>query len=141
MSMSGRLHICVPVHIWSAALHMGNFGEIKNSRLGAGTKMGHFSYIGDATIGTDVNIGAGVVTVNFDGERKNPTTIGDNAFIGSDSMLVAPLTVATNGRTGAGSVVTRDVPADHIALGVPARMLPIRRKAAGSITLDSKSDQ
>jgi len=124
-----------------SGVHMGNFGEVKNSRLGAGTKMGHFSYLGDATIGADVNIGAGVVTVNYDGERKHPTTIGDHAFIGSDSMLVAPVTIATNGRTGAGSVVTRDVPADHIAVGVPARMLPIKHAGANPPAEDTRDPQ
>ena len=71
-------------------VHMGNFGEIKNSHLGPGTKMGHFSYIGDAEIGPNVNIGAGTVTCNFDGEGKFKTEIGEGAFIGSDTMLVAP---------------------------------------------------
>ncbi len=109
-----------------AHVHMGNFGEVKNSRLGAGTRMGHFSYVGDSEIGEDVNIGAGVVTVNFDGERKHRTVVGDHAFIGSDSMLIAPLTVAENARTAAGSVVTHDVPEGHIAVGVPARMQPLQ---------------
>ncbi|MEP7288925.1 MAG: bifunctional UDP-N-acetylglucosamine diphosphorylase/glucosamine-1-phosphate N-acetyltransferase GlmU [Chloroflexota bacterium] len=103
-------------------VHMGNFGEVKNSRLGPGTRMGHFSYIGDANIGAEVNIGAGTVTVNFDGVNKNKTIVGDNAFIGSDTMLIAPVTVEQNARTAAGSVVTRDVPEGHIAIGVPARL-------------------
>ena len=102
-------------------VHMGNFGEVKNSYLGPDTKMGHFSYIGDATIGTNVNIGAGTITCNFDGEKKHSTEIGDDVFIGSDTMLVAPLKIGKNARTGAGSVVTRDVPADSIVVGVPAR--------------------
>jgi len=102
-------------------VHMGNFGEVKNSRLGPYTRMGHFSYIGDADIGADVNIGAGTVTVNFDGLKKNKTVVGDHAFIGSDSMLIAPITIEERGRTAAGSVVTRDVPSDKIAVGVPAR--------------------
>ncbi len=103
-------------------VHMGNFGEVKNARLGRKTRMGHFSYIGDAEIGEDVNIGAGTITVNYDGVRKHKTVIGDHAFIGSDSMLVAPVVIASNARTAAGSVVTRDVPENHIAVGVPARM-------------------
>ncbi|GAB4547620.1 MAG: bifunctional UDP-N-acetylglucosamine diphosphorylase/glucosamine-1-phosphate N-acetyltransferase GlmU [Anaerolineae bacterium] len=107
-------------------VHMGNFGEVKNSRLGRGTRMGHFSYIGDAEIGEDVNIGAGTITVNFDGVNKHKTTVGAHAFIGSDSMLVAPLNIANNARTAAGSVVTRDVPEGHIAVGVPARMRPLK---------------
>lgn len=108
-------------------VHMGNFGEVKNSRLGRGTRMGHFSYIGDAEIGEDVNIGAGTITVNFDGVNKHKTTVGAHAFIGSDSMLVAPVNIADNARTAAGSVVTRDVPEGHIAVGVPARMRPLKQ--------------
>jgi len=104
-------------------VHMGNFGEVKNSTLGPGVKMGHFSYIGDATLGTEVNIGAGTITCNFDGVRKNPTVIGENAFIGSDTMLVAPVKVGQGARTGAGAVVTKDVPPDTLAVGVPARAI------------------
>jgi bifunctional UDP-N-acetylglucosamine pyrophosphorylase/glucosamine-1-phosphate N-acetyltransferase len=104
-------------------VHMGNFGEIKNSTLGPGTKMGHFSYVGDAHIGAEVNIGAGTITCNFDGQKKNATEIGDGAFIGSDTMLVAPLKIGRGARTGAGAVVTRDV-ADHtLAVGMPARSI------------------
>jgi bifunctional UDP-N-acetylglucosamine pyrophosphorylase/glucosamine-1-phosphate N-acetyltransferase len=109
-------------------VHMGNFGEVKDSTLGPGTKMGHFSYIGNAEIGADVNIGAGTITCNYDGEKKNPTTIEDGAFIGSDTMLVAPLHVGKRARTGAGAVVTRDVPDDSVVVGMPARA--IRRKKA-----------
>jgi len=83
--------------------------------------MGHFSYIGDAVIGANVNIGAGTITCNFDGVHKNVTEIGENSFIGSDTMLVAPLKIGKNARTGAGSVVTRDVPDDALVYGVPAR--------------------
>ncbi|MGH2605411.1 MAG: DapH/DapD/GlmU-related protein, partial [Anaerolineales bacterium] len=108
-------------------VHVGNFGEVKNSTLGPGVRMGHFSYIGDATVGADVNIGAGTITCNFDGERKHPTEIGEGAFLGSDTMLVAPIRIGRRARTGAGSVVTRDVPDDSVAVGVPARV--IRRKA------------
>ena len=102
--------------------HMGNFGEMKNSTLGPGAKMGHFSYLGDATIGANVNIGCGTITCNFDGERKHPTIVEDEAFIGSDTMLVAPLHVGQGARTGAGSVVTHDVPAGAVVYGVPARV-------------------
>jgi bifunctional UDP-N-acetylglucosamine pyrophosphorylase / glucosamine-1-phosphate N-acetyltransferase len=107
-------------------VHMGNFGEIKNSYLAPGVKMGHFSYIGDATIGEEVNIGAGTITCNYDGEKKHPTVIGKDAFIGSDTMLVAPVTIGERARTGAGAVVTHDVPADTVVVGVPAR--PLRKK-------------
>lgn len=104
-------------------VHMGNFGEIKNSYLGPGTKMGHFSYIGDATIGNDVNIGAGTITCNYDGYKKHPTEIGAGAFIGSDTMLVAPVKLGKGARTGAGAVVTKDVPDNTLAVGVPARAI------------------
>ena len=107
-------------------VHMGNFGEIKNSHLGQGTKMGHFSYIGDAEIGENVNIGAGTVTCNFDGKGKFNTEIGDNAFIGSDTMLVAPVKIGRGAKTGAGAVVTEDVADDTIVVGVPAK--PLRKK-------------
>ena len=109
-------------------VHMGNFGEIKNSTLGPGVKMGHFSYIGDAEIGENTNIGAGVVTCNFDGVKKNKTEIGANAFIGSDTMLRAPVKIGEGAYTGAGSVVTHDVPAHTIVAGVPAKPLKKRKK-------------
>ncbi|MBN1976180.1 MAG: bifunctional UDP-N-acetylglucosamine diphosphorylase/glucosamine-1-phosphate N-acetyltransferase GlmU [Anaerolineae bacterium] len=101
---------------------MGNFGELKNSTLGPGAKMGHFSYLGDAQVGAEANIGAGTITCNYDGKRKNRTEIGEGAFIGSDTMLVAPVKVGKGAKTGAGSVVTHDVPDDALAYGVPARV-------------------
>jgi len=104
-------------------VHMGNFGEVKDSTLGPGVKMGHFSYIGNATIGVDTNIGAGTITCNYDGEKKHPTTIGENVFIGSDTMLVAPVTLGDGSRTGAGSIVTKDVAADTLVVGMPARAI------------------
>ncbi|UCH58397.1 MAG: bifunctional UDP-N-acetylglucosamine diphosphorylase/glucosamine-1-phosphate N-acetyltransferase GlmU [Anaerolineales bacterium] len=104
-------------------VHMGNFGEIKNAYLGPGTKMGHFSYVGDATIGPQVNIGAGTVFCNYDGEHKHHTEIGAGVFIGSDTMLVAPLKIGDGARTGAGSVVTKDVPENSLAVGIPARVI------------------
>ncbi|MFU8827122.1 MAG: bifunctional UDP-N-acetylglucosamine diphosphorylase/glucosamine-1-phosphate N-acetyltransferase GlmU [Brevefilum sp.] len=104
-------------------VHLGNFGEVKDSYLGPGTKMGHFSYIGNARIGKDVNIGAGTITCNFDGEHKNVTEIGDEVFIGSDTMLVAPVKLGDRSVTGAGSVVTHDVPEDTLVIGVPAKAI------------------
>jgi bifunctional UDP-N-acetylglucosamine pyrophosphorylase/glucosamine-1-phosphate N-acetyltransferase len=109
-------HLCKDVH-------MGNFGEIKESTLGPGVKMGHFSYIGNATIGAGANIGAGTITCNYDGDKKHPTEIGEGVFIGSDTMLVAPVKLGDYARTGAGAVVTKDVPADTLAVGVPARAI------------------
>jgi bifunctional UDP-N-acetylglucosamine pyrophosphorylase/glucosamine-1-phosphate N-acetyltransferase len=109
-------HLCKGVH-------MGNFGEVKESTLGPGVKMGHFSYIGNATIGAEANVGAGTITCNYDGEKKHPTEIGEGVFIGSDTMLVAPVKLGDYARTGAGAVVTRDVPADTLAVGVPARAI------------------
>ncbi len=105
---------------------MGNFGEVKNSYVGEESHIGHFSYIGDTQMGKRVNIGAGTVTCNFDGKQKNQTIIGDDVFIGSDTMLVAPITIGDRARTGAGSVVTKDIPPDSLAVGAPARV--IRRK-------------
>lgn len=115
-------------------VHIGNFAEVKNSRLGPESKSGHFSYIGDSDVGANVNIGAGTITCNYDGVRKNKTVIGDDAFIGSDTMLVAPVTIGPRSATGAGSVVTKDVPPDSLAVGVPARVLS--RKAR-----EKKDDQ
>lgn len=113
-------------------VHMGNFGEVKNSYLGPGTKMGHFAYVGDAQVGANVNISAGTITCNYDGQRKHRTVIEDGAFIGSDTMLVAPVTVGQGARTGAGSVVTHDVPPDTLVYGVPAR--PRRALASSAET-------
>ena len=104
-------------------VHVGNFVEVKASRLGRGTKVGHFSYVGDAEVGEEVNIGAGTVTCNYDGEKKNVTVIGDRAFVGSDTMLVAPVRLGADSKTGAGAVVTEDVPAGAKVAGVPARSL------------------
>lgn len=103
-------------------VHLGNYVEVKASRIGSRTQVGHFSYLGDADVGSGVNIGAGSITVNYDGEVKHRTVIGDGAFIGSDSMLIAPISVGEGARTAAGSVVTRDVPDGAQVMGVPARV-------------------
>ena len=113
-------HLRPGAHIGSGA-ELGNFAEVKSSRIGRRSKQHHFSYIGDAQVGDDVNIGAGTITANYDGTRKHRTTIGDRAFIGSDTILRAPVTVGQGAITGAGSVVTHDVPADGLVVGVPAR--------------------
>ena len=104
-------------------VHVGNYVEIKESRIGAGTKIGHFSYLGDAEIGADVNVGAGAVTCNYDGKKKSQTIIEDDAFIGSDTMLVAPVRIGRNAATGAGAVVTDDVADGEQVAGVPAKRL------------------
>ncbi len=114
-------HVRPGSHIGAGA-HLGNYAEVKAARLGRRTKMGHFSYIGDAEVGDDVNIGAGTITANYDGTAKHRTVIGDGAFIGSDTMLVAPVRVGAGARTSAGSVVTRDVPDGMMAIGSPARI-------------------
>jgi len=116
-------------------VHVGNFAEINRSSLGASTKMGHFSYIGDAQVGEKVNIGAGTITANYDGHNKHPTTIGAGAFLGSDTILRAPVTIGEGAVTGAGSVVTKNVPDGALAVGVPAR---IRRR--GAEQTDTKGD-
>ena len=107
---------------------VGNFAELKNTHLGAGSKQHHVSYLGDAEVGSGANIGAGAITANYDGTRKHPTTIGEGAFIGVDTMLVAPVAVGEGARTGAGAVVTHDVPAGKLAVGVPARIREPRQK-------------
>jgi bifunctional UDP-N-acetylglucosamine pyrophosphorylase / glucosamine-1-phosphate N-acetyltransferase len=101
---------------------LGNYAEVKNSRLEPGVQQHHVSYLGDAHVGARTNIGAGTITANYDGTHKNPTTIGEGAFIGVDTMLVAPIEVGAGARTGAGAVVTHDVPAGALVVGVPARV-------------------
>ena len=127
VEMGPYCHLRKGAHL-SRGVHMGNFGEVKNSSLGPGAKMGHFSYLGDATVGADANIGAGTITCNFDGTHKYPTEIGEGAFIGSDTMLVAPVKVGAGARTGAGAVVTRDIPPNSLAVGVPARVIKELKK-------------
>ncbi|MDI3316220.1 MAG: bifunctional UDP-N-acetylglucosamine diphosphorylase/glucosamine-1-phosphate N-acetyltransferase GlmU [Bacillota bacterium] len=108
-------HLRPGVELGEAAL-VGNFAEVKNSRVGAGTKIHHHSYIGDADLGAGVNIGAGVVTVNYDGQRKHRTEIGDGAFIGCNANLIAPLSIGERAYVAAGSTLDRDVPAWALAI-------------------------
>jgi bifunctional UDP-N-acetylglucosamine pyrophosphorylase/glucosamine-1-phosphate N-acetyltransferase len=103
-------------------VHVGTFVEMKNSIIGEGSKASHLNYLGDATLGERVNIGAGTITANYDGVNKHRTEIGNDAFIGSDTILIAPRSVGDHARTGAGSVVTHDVPSGQTVFGVPARV-------------------
>jgi bifunctional UDP-N-acetylglucosamine pyrophosphorylase/glucosamine-1-phosphate N-acetyltransferase len=114
-------------------VHIGSFAELVRTKVGRGSKVPHVSYLGDTDLGEDANIGAGTITANFDGTNKNPTVIGDGAFVGVDTMLVAPVKLGKGSRTGAGSVVTKDVPDGATAVGVPARV--VRRKP---VETDSK---
>ena len=104
-----------------------NYAEVKNSNIADGVKMHHFSYMGDADVGARANIAAGTITCNYDGEQKNRTVIGEDAFIGSDTMLIAPVTIGARAYTATGSVVTRDVGPGETVAGVPAR--PFQRKS------------
>jgi len=105
-----------PGSIIGKKARIGNFVEVKKSTIGDGSKANHLAYIGDATVGRDVNIGAGVITCNYDGYDKHPTVIGDSVFVGSDSQLVAPVTIGRNALIAAGSTITRDVPAEALAI-------------------------
>jgi bifunctional UDP-N-acetylglucosamine pyrophosphorylase/glucosamine-1-phosphate N-acetyltransferase len=97
--------------------HIGNFVETKKAKLGKGAKANHLAYLGDAEVGAGSNIGAGVITCNYDGVNKHRTRIGERAFVGSDSTLVAPVSVGDGAYVGAGSCITKDVPADALAVG------------------------
>ena len=107
-------------------VHIGSFAELVRTSVGRGSKVPHVSYLGDTVLGEDANVGAGTITANFNGEIKNRTEIGDGAFVGVDTMLVAPVKLGKGSRTGAGSVVTKDVPDGATAVGVPARV--VRKK-------------
>jgi bifunctional UDP-N-acetylglucosamine pyrophosphorylase/glucosamine-1-phosphate N-acetyltransferase len=137
----GPFSHCRPGAYLAHNVRMGNFAEVKNSYVGAETDMHHFSYLGDATVGEHVNVGAGTITCNDDGKRKNHTDIGDGAFIGSDTMLVAPVKVGAFARTGAGSVVIKDVPSGALVVGVPARVLPMPQAAGDGSAKDGSEKE
>jgi bifunctional UDP-N-acetylglucosamine pyrophosphorylase / glucosamine-1-phosphate N-acetyltransferase len=120
---------------------IGNFAEVKNSRIGAGTQQHHFSYLGDAEVGENVNIGAGSITANFDGVAKHRTAIGDRASIGVDTMMVAPVTIGAGATTGAGSVVNRDVAPGKKVVGVPARPIELKRRRSAAASADPGAGQ
>jgi bifunctional UDP-N-acetylglucosamine pyrophosphorylase/glucosamine-1-phosphate N-acetyltransferase len=114
---------------------VGNFVETKATELGRGSKANHLSYLGDTTIGSGVNIGAGTITCNYDGANKHRTVIEDGAFIGSDTQLVAPVTIGRGATIGAGSTITRDAPADSLTLSrakqtsIPGWKRPVKKNA------------
>ncbi len=107
-------------------VEIGNYAELKNTQVDSGAKIHHVGYLGDTVVGSDVNVGAGTITCNYDGVEKHVTEIGDGAFVGSGTLLVAPVVVGSKAMTGAGSVVTRDVPPSAKAYGVPARVRGVR---------------
>jgi bifunctional UDP-N-acetylglucosamine pyrophosphorylase/glucosamine-1-phosphate N-acetyltransferase len=123
-------HLRMGAHLEEGSA-VGNFVEVKKSRLGRKSKSMHLTYLGDATIGSGTNIGAGTVTCNYDGKRKHPTTIGNNVKIGSDTMLVAPVTVGDGAVTAAGAVITEDVPENTLVAGVPAKVKKKLKNNAG----------
>jgi bifunctional UDP-N-acetylglucosamine pyrophosphorylase/glucosamine-1-phosphate N-acetyltransferase len=102
-------------------VHVGTNAELKNAKMGTGSKCGHFSYVGDAKLGKNVNVGAGCVFANFDGKNKHESQVGDGAFLGSNSTLVAPVKIGSKAVVGAGAVVTKDVKPGEVVVGVPAR--------------------
>ena len=104
-----------------AGAKIGNFSELKNTKIGKNSNVCHLGYLGDSEIGENVNIGAGTITCNFDGTKKHKTTIGDDAFIGSSTVIIAPKTIGKNAFTGAGSIITKDVESDTLVYGNPAK--------------------
>ncbi len=116
IARSGRSRACGPAPSLANDVKVGNFVEVKKSTIAAGSKVNHLTYVGDAEIGRNVNVGAGTITCNYDGANKHKTTIGDRAFIGSGAMLVAPVTVGAGATIGAGSTITKDAPPGELTL-------------------------
>ena len=121
-------HLRPGTHV-GARSEIGNFAELKNSNLGEHVRQHHNSYLGDADVGADTNVGAGTITANYDGAKKHRTTIGERVFLGVDTMIVAPVSLGDGSKTGAGAVVTKDVPSGKLAVGVPARIREPRAPA------------
>jgi bifunctional UDP-N-acetylglucosamine pyrophosphorylase/glucosamine-1-phosphate N-acetyltransferase len=119
-------------------VHIGSFAELVRSKVGRGSKVPHVSYLGDTDLGADANIGAGTITANFDGTNKNRTEIGDGAFVGVDTMLIAPVKVGKGARTGASSVVTKDVPDGATVVGIPARVVRMPESDSPGSDSDAK---
>ena len=117
-----------PGSVVGRGAEVGNFAELKNARLGEGVKQHHVSYLGDADLGAGTNVGAGTITANYDGTTKHRTTVGERVFLGVDTMLRAPITIGDDAKTGAGAVVTKDVPPGKLAVGIPARIREPRPK-------------
>ena len=115
MTCGPRAYLRPGTHLLDGA-HVGTHVEIKKSTIGEGSKVPHLSYIGDTTMGAGVNVGAGSITCNYDGKNKHATTIGDRTFIGSDTMMVAPVNIGADVVTGASSCITRDVPDGALAV-------------------------
>jgi bifunctional UDP-N-acetylglucosamine pyrophosphorylase/glucosamine-1-phosphate N-acetyltransferase len=126
-----------PESVVGPGAHVGNFTELKKTHLGAGSKANHLAYLGDATIGTGVNIGAGVITCNYDGVKKHPTIIEDNVFVGTDSQLVAPVTLGKGSYIGAGSSITENVPPGALAI---ARSRQTNKEGWATAKADKKKD-
>ena len=140
VSMGPFSHCRGGAHL-ARAVRMGNFGEVKNSYIGAETDMHHFSYLGDASVGERANIAAGTITSNYDGKEKHRTTIGADAFIGCDTILVAPVTVGDSAYTGSGAVVTKDVPPGALVVGVPARLLRMLQPPDDAVATESSEKE
>jgi bifunctional UDP-N-acetylglucosamine pyrophosphorylase/glucosamine-1-phosphate N-acetyltransferase len=121
VSIGPYSHLRPGTHVGEGA-EIGNFAELKNTRLGRAVRQHHMSYLGDAELGDGTNVGAGTITANYDGQKKHRTTIGKRVFLGVDTMLRAPITIGDDAKTGAGAVVTRDVPPGKLAVGMPARI-------------------